>query len=84
LFEKCHADCIQYHNGYLYITIQEIENNGFIYIINIDDENKLSINKKINGFSFPHGLNINFNLIGITEYDDSSITIEKLEFLLEK
>ena len=73
---NCHADCIQYHNNKLYVTIQEIDNEGFIYEILID-ENRLILNKKIDGYSFPHGLNIKYGLIGVKEYGNNCISISK-------
>lgn len=79
-FEKCHADCVQYYKGDLFVTIEELENNGFVYQISIDKENNLVLKNKIEGFSFPHGLNINFDLFGVTEYGDSSITLKKYNF----
>lgn len=78
-FDKTfHGDCIQYHNNKLYLTSQEINSEGFIYEILIED-NKLFLNRKINGYSFPHGLDIRYNLIGITEYGNNSIFISTFD-----
>lgn len=73
---NCHGDCIQYYNNKLYVTIQEMNNEGFIYEILIN-ENQLILNRKISGYSFPHGLNMKYGLIGVSEYGNNCVSISK-------
>lgn len=73
---NCHIDCIKHFDNKIYITSQELEDGGYIYEISYNDEMMEIINKK-GPYQFPHGLDISFNLIAITEYGTNCLTIEK-------
>jgi len=71
ILPECHVDCIQYYKNKIYITVEDIKTNGFIYEL---DEN-LNLLRKLGNFSFPHGLDIKFNMFAITEYGTSTLTL---------
>ena len=65
--------------------------NGFITVQGDDEvvyfkfvDNKLNIEKRIGGFSFPHGIDYKNNKVAITNYGDNTIRIFDVNELIPK
>lgn len=85
-----HADSCKYHNKKIYITVEGVDTPGRVIIYSIMDDDTLG--KKyikeygsIKGYQFPHGLDINYGLIAVSEYKCSDIIIKRFcDDIIEK
>ena len=78
ILPDCHVDCIQQYKNNIYITSEEVYSNGFIYELDED----LNLLRKLGNFSFPHGLDIKYNIFAITEYGTSILNLIKEDEIL--
>lgn len=78
--EQHHADAIKYHNGKLYVTVEGVDTPGRVYILDIDNKSgDMSFAGDIKGYCFPHGIDIKYGMIAISEYGKSDIVINKFK-----
>lgn len=76
--ENHHSDSCFYKNGKLYVTTQSLEGEGKVVIYNVDKTNgEFVYNSEIPGFNFPHGIDINYNTLAVTEYGNNDVVIKK-------
>ena len=73
VFQKAHLDNIVKYDSKFYITDQF--NNKVLVL----DMNTLSLIDEITGYDFPHGLDVKFGLIAVTNYGSNTIDIRKLK-----
>ena len=71
-----HADAIKIHKNNIFVTIEEVDNCGSVWQFQFDK--KLQFINKIGNYSFPHGIDIKFGLIAVTEYGNSTVVLSKL------
>jgi hypothetical protein len=64
-----HLDSIVAHQGLLYITDQY---NGAVRVIDAQDLEPVAL---LEGYNFPHGLDLRGNLLAVTNYGDNSIDL---------
>jgi hypothetical protein len=75
-FKNTHADALKILNNSIFVTIEEAYNDGSVWEFEYDK--KLNFIKKIGNYSFPHGIDIKFDLIAVTEYGKSTVVISKI------
>ena len=71
-FKKTHLDNIAYYENYFYITDQY--NNKVIIL----SANELNIVGEMSGYDFPHGIDVNFGLVAVTNYGSNSVEIRSI------
>lgn len=72
-YSDCHFDCAVVHDGQIFLTDQVNDR------VKIFDREDLQQTGEIRGFSFPHGLDIAFGLMAVTNYGTNDIDILKME-----
>lgn len=79
--DRHHVDSCIYRNGKIYITIEGVEEEGRIMVFDIDTKTgKLKHTRDIkNNYFFPHGIDIKFGMIAVTEYGRSDVIINKFD-----
>jgi len=75
-FKNTHADSIKIVNNDIFVTVEEVETNGSVWKFKFDS--KLHFIEKIGQYSFPHGIDVKFGLIAVTEYGNSTVVISKI------
>jgi hypothetical protein len=73
LLSDCHVDAIKVKDDKIYITAQELD-AGYIYEL-IENEKKIILLNKFGNYDFPHGIDINFDMLGVTEYGKNCLNI---------
>lgn len=68
-YTDCHFDCATAHNSHIFVTDQVNDS------VKVFDSIDLYQVDEIKGFSFPHGLDIAFNLMAVTNYGTNDIDI---------
>lgn len=71
-YEAAHFDNIIHYNGILYITDQY--NNKVLML----DAQSLDDCGHLDGYDFPHGIDVNFGMIAVTNYGNNKIAINTL------
>jgi hypothetical protein len=71
-FRRSHFDCAVISGGVLYITDQY--GNRVVAL----DPDALNIGASIEGYDFPHGLDVRHGMIAVTNYGSSTILIKSL------
>ena len=74
LLSDCHVDSIKVKDNKIYITAQELDAYGYIYELIENDKKIILLNKFVN-YDFPHGIDINFDMLGVTEYGKNCLNI---------
>lgn len=74
---KGHIDAVKEYNGKLYGANQYLNR---VDVFSLDSDCKLNLDKTINGFSMPHGLDIHEGLLAVTNYKDQTLKLSKLDF----
>lgn len=74
-YVDCHFDCCIIHNGQLFVTDQ------FNNCVKIFDPDDLMQTGEIPGFDFPHGLDIQHDLMAVTNYGSNDIDIIPMKTL---
>ena len=80
--DEHHADCCLYTGGHLYVTVEsaDADTNGKVLIYNVDQRTGALVYKtSIQGFHFPHGIDLNYGMLAVTEYGNNDIVIIKEE-----
>ena len=72
VMKECHLDSIVLYNGKLYTTDQY---NDKVLVLDIKT---LEVIDEISGYDFPHGIDINYGLLAVTNYGSNTIDIRKL------
>lgn len=71
-YHKAHYDAGVIHEGTLLITDQY---NNRIQMIDIDSLERVGV---LNGFTFPHGIDIRNGVMAVTNYGASTLTVDQL------
>ena len=71
-YETAHVDCMVSHNGKLYITDQF---NNTVLIVN---PNSLEQTGELTGYTFPHGIDIKYGMIAVTNYGNNTVDIRPI------
>jgi len=74
LLSDCHVDSIKVKDNKIYITAQELDAYGYIYEL-IENDKKIILLNKFGNYDFPHGIDINFDMLGVTEYGKNCLNI---------
>ena len=72
--EKCHTDSCVFSDGKLYFT-GGVDNIVIVYKL---ENNKLTFDRKITGFSFPHGIDLRDGVLAVTNYGTNSVSIQRV------
>ena len=70
IIDKCHLDSITQENGKFFVTDQYGDR---VLVFGLEGE-KLKLLKTIDGFNFPHGIDIRDGLLAVTNYGSSQIS----------
>lgn len=73
IIEGNHLDCIHAHGGRLYI------NQQYTSDILVLDANTLSTIGVVSGYDFPHGVDVNYGLLAVSDYGRNCIDIRRLD-----
>ena len=71
-FKDAHIDSIIYYENRLYFTDQY--NNKVI----VCDPESLDILEEIGGYDFPHGIDVNFGILAVTNYGSNTVELRLL------
>jgi hypothetical protein len=82
LLLNCHVDAIKVKDDKIYITAQELDADGYIYEL-IENDEKIILLNKFGNYDFPHGIDINFDMLGVTEYGKNCLNIMYYDKLIE-
>jgi hypothetical protein len=64
-----HFDCATYHNGKVFLTDQ------FNDCVKVMNPETLDMVDSIKGFDFPHGIDIKYNMLAVSNYGNNTIQI---------
>jgi hypothetical protein len=70
--QNSHFDCIVLDNGQFYLTDQ------FHDLVRVVDSATLKETGVIGGYDFPHGIDINYGMIAVTNYGSNCIDLRRL------
>ncbi len=71
-FKDAHIDCITSHENRLYFTDQY--NNKVI----VCDAENLDVLDEIGGYDFPHGIDVNYDILAVTNYGSNTVELRTL------
>jgi len=71
-FKDAHIDCIVSYENRLYFTDQY--NNKII----VCDPENLDLLDEIGGFDFPHGIDVNYDILAVTNYGSNTVELRTL------
>jgi len=71
-FDDAHIDCITSYENRLYFTDQY--NNRVI----VCDPKNLNLLDEICGYDFPHGIDVNYNILAVTNYGSNTVELRAL------
>ena len=86
ILPRCHCDCVRYvMPNSLYITVQLSQNeqqndnatNELGKVLVLDGET-LELKKEYNDYEFPHGVDVRYGMMAVTEYSKSNIKIVRI------
>jgi hypothetical protein len=72
VYEDAHFDCAVVHDGKVFVTDQ------FNNCIKVLDSLTLEVIDEMGGFDFPHGIDIKYNMIGVSNYGSNCIDLRPL------
>lgn len=80
VIEQHHADAVKYFDGKLYTTVEGVDVPGRVIVHNVNKKTgEITYDKSITGYSFPHGIDIKYGMIAVSEYGKSDIILGKLD-----
>lgn len=77
--ERHHGDSCVYADGKVFVTVEGVDRGGWVMVYNLDQiSGALTLDHEVPGYSFPHGVDIRFGLMAVTEYGTSTVDIRKI------
>ena len=72
--DACNADCCQWVGDRVYLTNQMSDR---VVVYRVTDD-RLVFDRNIEGYDFPHGLDVGHDLLAVTNYGDNTIDMKRL------
>jgi hypothetical protein len=80
VIKEHHSDCIKYYNNKIYITVINASSDSYgeILVLNVNPKTgEMGYECTMDGYFFPHGLDINYGMFAVSEYGNSDVVIQK-------